>query len=83
MTAYCSPLVISVWVNYRLLGNGTATPSVWVREGTTGMQNDERCQERRTISQQEAVLIGREQGVAADRDRGIVWLNLLTHKLGD
>lgn len=40
VTAYCSTLVISIWVNYRLLGNGTATPSVWVREGTTGMQNN-------------------------------------------
>jgi hypothetical protein len=40
VTANCSTLVISVWVNYRLLGNGIATPSVWVREGTTGMQNN-------------------------------------------
>lgn len=40
VTANCSTLVISVWVNYRLLGSGTATPSVWVREGTTGVQNN-------------------------------------------
>lgn len=40
VTADCSTLVISIWVNYRLLGNGAATPSVWVREGTTGVPNN-------------------------------------------
>lgn len=51
VTAYCSTLVISIWVNYRLLGNRTAIPSVWVREGTTGMQNNgEMPREKKKLS---------------------------------
>lgn len=31
VSAYCGTLVISLWVNYRLLGNFTATTSVCLR----------------------------------------------------
>lgn len=40
VTVCCCVPVIPIWANYRLSGNGAATPSGWVREGTTGVQNN-------------------------------------------